>query len=387
MVLPGPPIRVAICSRYPERSDRPKGGIESATVGLTTGLAARGDVEVHVVTLERRVDRPVRSQDGPVTIHRLPRGRWPMLFDVFAGPGRRSLDTYIRGLRPDIVHFQETYGFGARGYGVPVVFTVHGFDSLNLRAERRRAWWIRAPLWRLAEHTGIGAHRHLVSIAPYVTRMLRDLSTGEITDIPNAVSGEFFATPRAEERGRILFAGWLNPRKNLIAGLEALDLLVRAGHDVRLHAAGAASDPVYEARIKDYIRSHGLESRVRLLGSLPREALRQELAQAGVLLLPSLQENAPMVIAEALAAGVPVVASDACGIPDMVDDGQTGFLIDPANPAMIADRLGRVLGDGELRAAMSGRARRVAMERWHTDAVAAATVTLYRRLIGPQQPA
>jgi glycosyltransferase involved in cell wall biosynthesis len=94
-----------------------------------------------------------------------------------------------------------------------------------------------------------------------------------------------------------------------------------------------------------------------------------------------------MVIAEALAAGVPVVASDACGIPDMVDDGRTGFLIDPADPAMIADRLGRVLGDGELRAAMSERARHVAMERWHTDAVAAATVTLYRRLIGAQQSA
>ena len=87
-----------------------------------------------------------------------------------------------------------------------------------------------------------------------------------------------------------------------------------------------------------------------------------------------------MVIAEALAAGVPVVASDACGIPDMVDEGRTGYLIDPADPEMIADRLGRLLRDDTRRTAMSGAARQTARGRWHADAVAAATVTLYRRL-------
>ena len=380
-------IRVAICSRFPDRIDRPKGGVESATVGLVNGLAARSDVEVHVVTLEAGVDRPRVQEYGAVTVHRLPRSRWPMLLDVFVGPGRRLTDAYVRGLRPDVVHFQETYGFGARGYRVPLIFTVHGFDSLNLKTERRRAWQLRAPLWRLAERAGIGPHRHLVSIAPYVTRELRELSGGQIVDIPNAVSTEFFATERREVAGRVLFAGWLNPRKNLLGALAAVSTMVRAGQRVELHAAGAAVDPAYEARIKQYIQANRLDAHVRLLGSVSRDAIRDELAQACALVLPSLQENAPMVIAEALAAGVPVVASDACGIPDMVDEGKTGFLIDPADAAMIADRLTRVLGDDVARAEMSALARRVALARWHPDAVAAATVTLYRQLIGEAQSA
>ncbi|HET7695330.1 MAG TPA: glycosyltransferase family 4 protein [Vicinamibacterales bacterium] len=374
------PIRVAICSRFPEQPGRPRGGVESATVGLVSGLAARGDVDVHVVTLERGVERPRVSVHDGVTVHRLPRSTWPMLADVFVGPGRRAIDSYIRALHPDVVHFQETYGFGARGYTVPVVFTVHGFDSLNLRTERRRAWRLRAPLWRLAEQAGIGPHRHLVSIAPYVTRMLRRVSRAEIAEIPNAISSEFFTVARREVAGRVLFAGWLNPRKNLLAALEAVRLLTRAGQPIELHAAGAASDPAYAARIDEYIRTHQLAPHVRLLGSVPREGIREELSRACALVLPSLQENAPMVIAEALAAGVPVVATDACGIPDMVEEGRTGFLIDPAQPEMIADRLGRLLRDASLRSAMSAAARRSARERWHADAVAAATVALYQRL-------
>jgi glycosyltransferase involved in cell wall biosynthesis len=373
-------LRVAICSRFPEQADRPKGGVESATVGLVTGLAARGDVDVHVVTIERGIERPRVSTHDGVTVHRLPRSRWPMLADVFLGPGRRLIDSYIRALHPDIVHFQETYGFGARGYDVPVVFTVHGFDSLNLRTERRRAWRVRAPLWRLAEHAGIRPHRHLVSIAPYVTRMLRRLSDAEITEIPNAIGSDFFLVPRAEVPGRVLFAGWINPRKNLLAALDAVHRLVRAGQRVELHAAGAPSDPAYAARVDDYIRTSGLAPHVRLLGSVSGERMREELSHACALVLPSLQENAPMVIAEALAAGVPVVASDACGIPDMVDDGRTGFLIDPGRPEMTADRLGRLLREDGLRSDMSLQARRAARERWHADAVAEATVRLYRQL-------
>ena len=380
-------IRVAICSRFPDRIDRPRGGVESATVGLVNGLAARGDVDVHVVTLEGTAGAARVQQYGGITVHRLPGTRWPMVVDVFAGPGRRQIDSYIRSLKPDVVHFQETYGFGARGYQVPLIFTVHGFDSLNLKTERRPGWRVRAPIWRLAERAGIGPHRHLVSIAPYVTRELRQLSNAEIVDIPNAVSAEFFAAARAEVPGRVLFAGWLNPRKNLLGAVKAIHTLVQAGHRVELHAAGAAPDAVYEKSVQDYLRAHQLEPHVRLLGSLSRDAVRREMAEACALVLPSLQENAPMVIAEALATGLPVVASNACGIPDMVDDGQTGFLIDPANHEMIADRLGRLLRDDRLRTEMSERARRTALARWHPDAVAAATVRLYRQLIGAPRPA
>jgi glycosyltransferase involved in cell wall biosynthesis len=342
---------------------------------------ARDDVEVHVVTLERPLRGPARQRFESATVHRLPLGRWPMLLDVFAGPGRRTVDDYIRGLEPDIVHFQETYGFAARGYQVPVVFTVHGFDSLNLRTERRAAWYMRAPLWRAAERLAIGAHRHLVSIAPYVTSELRALSRAEIVEIPNAVSQEFYVTPRAERPGRLLFAGWLNPRKNLLGVLKAVRQIVSGGVAVELHAAGAHVDPAYVGLINRYVNEHGLQRHVRLLGRIGRDDLRREMSEACALVLPSLQENAPMVIAEALASGLPVVGANACGIPDMVEEGRTGYLVDPLDPGTIAARLTTLLTDDRLRASMSAAGREAARRRWHPETVAAATVRMYQRLI------
>jgi glycosyltransferase involved in cell wall biosynthesis len=377
-------LRVVMFSRFPELMERPKGGVESATVGLVRGLLARPDVELHIVTLERSVDVPTVSACGAATIHRLPRGRWPMIFDVFAGPGRALVDDYIRSLEPDVVHFQETYGFGARKGDLPVVFTVHGFDSLNLKTEKARAWRLRAPLWRVAEKLGIGPHRHLVSIARYVTDELRALSKGEIIEIPNAIDERFFAVERSEVPGRVFFAGWLNPRKNLLGALRAVKELADRGVDVHLHAAGAPVDAAYVAQIRQYVAEHRLEQRVALLGSISQEQIRREMSEACALLLPSYQENAPMVIAEALATGLPVVGTNACGIPDMIEEGKTGFLIDADDPSMIAERLERLLRDASARARMSAAAKTVARQTWHPAAVAAATVDLYRRLIERQ---
>jgi glycosyltransferase involved in cell wall biosynthesis len=374
-------VRVALCSRFPAAIDQPKGGVESATVGLVRGLGARGDLDVHVVTLERGAGRVRVERHGGATVHRLPARWWPMIADVFVGPGRAALDGYLRSLTPEIVHFHETYGFGARGFEVPVIFTVHGFDSLNLRTEKRRAWWLRSHLWRQAERIGIGRQEHLVSIAPYVTAELRALSNATIDEIPNAISPEFFDTERADVPGRVLFAGWLNPRKNLLTALQAVKRLVDRGVPVDLHAAGAPVDAAYTDRVREYIRANGLERHARLLGRIGRDDMRREMSEACALVLPSLQENAPMVIAEALATGLPVVAADACGIPDMVEECETGYLIDPMDAGMIAERLARIFEDEPARAAMSALARRRARERWHPASVADKTVRVYRRLL------
>ena len=88
-----------------------------------------------------------------------------------------------------------------------------------------------------------------------------------------------------------------------------------------------------------------------------------------------------MGIEEAMAAGVPVVTSDRCGMPYMVRDGETGFLVDPGDPVEIADRLGELLASEDLRRRFGQRARQVARERYHPDAVAARTAEVYRRAV------
>jgi glycosyltransferase involved in cell wall biosynthesis len=130
------------------------------------------------------------------------------------------------------------------------------------------------------------------------------------------------------------------------------------------------------------VAAGGLGDRVDLLGPLPSEGVRDELARAAVFALVSLEENAPMGIAEAMAAGVPVIASDRCGMPYMVRHGETGFLVDPLDVEELAARLAALLGDPGRRRRMGELARRLARDRFHPEVVARRTLDVYRDAVG-----
>jgi len=133
--------------------------------------------------------------------------------------------------------------------------------------------------------------------------------------------------------------------------------------------------------VRERIRRHGLEDRAILLGRIDTEQVRRELAVASVFALVSLEENSPMGIEEAMAAGVPVVTSNRCGMPYMVRDGESGFLVDPHDPHDIARRLRQLLENGELRRSMGAKGREIALDRFHPAKVAARTREVYMQAI------
>ena len=158
--------------------------------------------------------------------------------------------------------------------------------------------------------------------------------------------------------------------------------MCKRGVEGSLHIAGEASDAAYAERVREAIKRHGIAEPVTLLGRLSPEDLRAELSQASVFLLPSRQENAPMAISEAMAAGVPVVCSNRCGMPFLVDEGKTGFLVEPDDVTGLAERLRRVIVNEPLRRKMGDAAHEVARARFHVDEVVRRTLAVYRRVIG-----
>ncbi len=376
------PLRVAMMSRYPADPDRPSGGVEAVTVVLARALAQRKDLDLHVVTLEAGRAVPAVQSDGAVTIHRLPGSRWPQITDVLLGPGRRRLLRYLRELKPDLLHCHETYGLAMGGRDLPHVFTVHGFDHANVAADLAPHWRLRRRLWRCVERWGLRRQQHVISITPYVRRMIEGRTRALIHDIENPVDPCFFEPEPRPEAGRILCVGWINERKNTLGSVKALAAVAETVGHAELVLAGIEQDAAYRRRVEQAIAEAGLDDRVTFLGYLSHAALPAELARAEVFLLPSRQENSPMAIAEAMAVGVPVIAADRCGMPYMVDEGRTGFLVDPEDTAMIADRLRRILTDGELRTSMARAARQTALQRWHPDRIARRTVEVYRRAAG-----
>jgi glycosyltransferase involved in cell wall biosynthesis len=374
-------MKVALFSRYPRSFDRPKGGVESVTVILAKALARMADLDIHLITLEKGLERELTETDGKVTIHRLAASSWPQILDIHAGPGRKRLLTKIRQLKPDVVHSHETFGLTMGDLDITHVFTVHGFDHANIPAEGRSFARGRSILWRFVENRGLSRQKTIISISPYVRGMIeRFAPQATIHDIDNPVDDRYFTVSPDEQPvsdKRVLILGWINERKNTLGAIRAIAHAIRSGAKGTLAVAGEAKLSSYKELLLREVRDLGIESHIEFLGHINREQLENELRRTTILLLPSLQENAPMAISEAMAASIPVVTSNRCGMPYMVAEGESGFLIDPTDSVQIGERLKELLLSPELCQKMGARGREIARERFHSDAVAAKTRAVY----------
>ncbi|MBV5329739.1 MAG: glycosyltransferase family 4 protein [Chlorobium sp.] len=352
------------------------------TVILARALARINGLDVHLVTLEKNLSAELMEHDGKVTIHRLPRSSCPEIIDIHIGPGRKRLLAKIKEIAPDIVHSHETFGLTLGDLEIPHVFTVHGFDHANIPAEGRRFANIRSFLWKHVEHYGLAKHKTIISISPYVRDMIEQYAPqAKIYDIDNPVDDSYFSVERTEDNGRVLILGWINERKNTLGAVKALAYACECGADGMLAVAGEAKVESYRQLIMEEIKKKNLSAKVVFLGHINRNQLKEELARTSVLLLPSLQENAPMAISEAMAAGIPVIASNRCGMPFMVAHGKSGYLIDPTDIAQIGERLKELLQSKEQRQKMGSEGRIIARSRFHPDVVAQKTYAVYASLL------
>jgi glycosyltransferase involved in cell wall biosynthesis len=374
-------MKVVLFSRYPRSFNLPKGGVESVTVILARALARMADLDVHLITLEKGLAKEMTERDDKVTIHRLSASSWPQVLDIHAGPGRKRLLAKIRLLNPDVVHSHETFGLTMGELEIPHVFTVHGFDHANIPAEGRSLAGPRSLLWKYVENRGLSRQKTIISISPYVLGMIQQYAPqAAIHGIDNPVDDRYFTVPLEKQNAgnkRVLILGWINERKNTLGAIRAMAHAVRSGASGTLAVAGEAKLASYKELLLREIADLGIENHVEFLGHINREQLESELRRTSILLLPSLQENAPMAISEAMAASIPVVTSNRCGMPYMVADGESGFLVDPTDSIQIGERLKELLLSPELCHKMGARGREIALERFHSDAVAAKTRAVY----------
>jgi glycosyltransferase involved in cell wall biosynthesis len=281
--------------------------------------------------------------------------------------GLWELVRLFRRERPDIVHLNSSK-LGALGRiaaaiaRVPVrVFTVHG--------------------WSFAPHTGVsaGAYRALErTLAPLAwticvsegDRARAPWLNGRAVVIPNAV--DVAALPRSHGNGHVptvLSVGRLVLPKSFWVLREALERLEPGSF--RALVAGEGPQRSYLTGLP------GLE----VLGE--RDDVPQLLAGADVFVLSTLSEGMPISVLEAMAAGVPVVASAVGGIPEVVVDGETGLLVPPRDPDALAEALRTLLADPELRRRLGEAGRRRAQELFDVPRFRRDHLALYDRLSAP----
>ncbi|MDQ3671866.1 MAG: glycosyltransferase family 4 protein [Actinomycetota bacterium] len=377
-------MRVALVGPYPRDATQSPGGVQTSFANLLSGLAELGGLEPTVLTFVPGLEVEERAAVGRVPVRYLPTPRRFSNPTVHARE-RRTLTAALADLRPEIVHAQDAQQYGfvclrARSR-VPVVVSIHGIVREERRYVARRTARLRTSIAGVAmERYCVRRARYLVAPTHYAERVFAGEIRGRIWEIPNPIADRFFALEPAPEPGRILFTGALIPRKRLLDLVEAMPAVLRAAPQARLRVTGGVSDEAYGDAVRSRVRELGLEEVVTFLGGVTFGELLDEYRRAWVLALPSGEETSPMVIAEAMAVGMPVVATRVGGVASLVGEGVTGDLVDVGDVDALAACLTRVIGDPDLRAAFGAAGRGRAEERFRVEAVARRFAEMYEQI-------
>jgi glycosyltransferase involved in cell wall biosynthesis len=211
----------------------------------------------------------------------------------------------------------------------------------------------------------------------------------EVTVIHCGVDTELFrpcAGRGGVSRLRIVCVGTLHEVKGQRVLVEACRLLRNEGVELECRLVGAGEDASTLVRL---IGDLGLDDAIRMDGAVTRPQLVELLREVDVLAAPSVptargkREGIPVVLMEAMAAGVPVVASNVSGIPELVEDGSTGLLVPPGDARALADALRRVHDEPDLARRLATRAREKVERDFDLEKSAAALVERFHAAVAP----
>ncbi|MGV0642840.1 glycosyltransferase [Mycolicibacterium sp. XJ879] len=371
------------------------GGQNVHVAELSAALARRG----HQVTVYTRRDDPglperVHTAQGYTVVH-VPAGPPEQLpkdeLLVHMGPFARFLDAEWAADRPDIAHAHFWMSgiatqLAARHLNLPAVQTFHALgvvkrryqgaqdtsptDRLRLEATvARTATWVAATCTdEVFELMRLGRSRSRISVVPCGVNL-------------DMFSPEGPTAPRSSHR-RIVSVGRFVPRKGFDVVVRALpyirdtELVLVGGPDL----ARLGSDPEV-CRLRALAEELGVADRVRFYGSVAREDMPAILRSADVVACTPWYEPFGIVPLEAMACGVPVIASAVGGMLDTVVHDVTGRLVRPRRPDKVAEAVNHLLRDDFMRQSLGAAGRDRAQARYSWDRIAADTQRIYDRLV------
>lgn len=354
------------------------GGLERVVQGLSTGQARRGHRVVAVAVVQPGADTsafldPLR--DGGVECVRI----------EIPGRGYLSELRQVRALfdswKPDVLHTHGyrsdlLHGGVARRRGIATVTTLHG--SSRMGGASHLFEWMQE--WALRRFDGV------VAVSAPLVRSLRARGVREerIHEVPNAWTPPDGPLPREEARRALdapesgLLVGWVGR----LIPVKGCDVFLRAVAQVEGGdwLAVVIGDGPERAGLEALARELGLSDRVRFLGAIPDAA--RLFSGLDLFVLSSRSEGTPMVLLEAMGAGLPVVATSVGGVPDVMAEDVGGWLVPPEAPDRLAEAVALAIGDAAARRDRAARGAERVRSRYDGESWISRHEDVYHAALG-----
>ena len=349
------------------------GGVEASVYGLAQELAKNHTVDVFDTPRIGEKDRV--ECYGNLTIHR------------YANPGTHNIDAVLRlkemvrdivALGPEVCHMHGTSAFSKQIYfalqqfGIQMMLTVHGIAK-----EEKKQALLRKPSLKALYQFIVQSReeRELLESAPriivdtaYVEDKLKSYGLKHVPEmhvIPQGIDETYYSILCNPKSNLILCVGAIAPRKGHIYTVEMFNRLRAKGIDAKLRIIGSLADQSYYALLRRKITDSPYTSDISLEANLPREELLKAYSSAKLFVLHSREESQGIVFAEAMATGLPVVATKIGGIPYVVVDGKSGLLCPYADVDTMTEMVAKLLSDESLWQRYSAAAKEIAKGyRW-----------------------
>lgn len=350
-------------------------GTEIATYNIAKNLATRGH-KVHVITSVDEGLSKERIEDG-FYIHRISRQKvrffGVMLFWL-------RIFWLLKKINPDIVHAQSI------GMGMPAFlarkllrkpYVVWGRGS-----EVYLPWLYKKPISKLVMRSASA----VIALTEDMKRRMREICNREVSVIPNGIDLDRFQglNPGTLREGLkvnsdeklILFVGGLKPIKGIEYLIQAMSSIKQSETKAKLLLVGQGEE---RERLEQLAKSLGLNDYVRFIGEIPNEEVPEYMAASDVFVLPSLSESFGIVNLEAMASGLPIVATRVGGLPEIIKEGNNGFLVEPKNPKEIAEKVLLILKDEELSSRIS-RSNKEKAKRYSWESIVERLEEVYQTI-------
>ena len=330
-------------------------------------LAARGH-EVHVIST-----RPVAIEG--VEVHKVGIGRLKLLSDLLSIIECKRL---LESIKPDLVHAHYATDYGLLGALMnyhPLVISPWGSDIL-IQA-KNSAFWKRAVKFTFGKADAITCTSNYLFDAAS-----KYFPASKLTRvIPFGIDQSVFKPPAAKKDSSGKNIGTLKALTS-ICGVEylirAIPHIAKIRQDFRVFIAGAGDQRPY----RNLARELGVAEYIEFMGAIPQQEVPEYLRSLDIFIMPSLSESFGVAALEAEAVGVPVIATGIGGIPEVVQDGETGFLIEQKNPEALADVILKLLEDEKLRKRMGQKGCQFVKERYDWSNNLDQIESLYQELLG-----